>query len=113
MRSISVSELAQQLEMKKPIRLLDVRRAQALAASGVQIAGAHWRDPALWLDWKDAIAHDLPVVVYCAHGHEISQGLTATLQAMGAEACHLEGGISEWLAQGQAVTPIQTAGGAA
>jgi rhodanese-related sulfurtransferase len=110
MRSISVSELAKQLAEGKPLRLLDVRRAQAQAASGVQIAEAHWRDPALWLDWKDAIAQDLPIVVYCAHGHEISQGLTATLQAMGADASHLEGGISEWLAQGQAITPIRTAG---
>ena len=109
MQSISVFELAQQLEGGNPIRLLDVRRAQALAASGVQIAGAQWKNPALWLDWKDDIQHDLPIVVYCAHGHEISQGLTATLQAMGANVCHLEGGISEWLAQGQAVAPVQTA----
>jgi thiosulfate sulfurtransferase len=112
MRSISVSELAKQLEQGKPLRLLDVRRAQALAASGVQIAGAEWKDPALWLDWKDDIAHEPPIVVYCAHGHEISQGLTATLQAMGADACHLEGGIAAWQAQGHAVTAAQTQGGA-
>lgn len=106
MRSITVAELSRQLQQGKPLRLLDVRRAQARTASGVQIAGAQWRDPALWLDWKDAIARDLPIVVYCAHGHEISQGLTATLQAMGADACHLEGGISEWLAQGHAAARI-------
>jgi rhodanese-related sulfurtransferase len=75
-------------------------------ASGVQIAGAVWRDPALWLDWKDGVAHDRPIVVYCAQGHEISQGLTATLQAMGADASYLEGGIAAWLAQGQAVHPL-------
>lgn len=103
MPSISVSDLAQQLKQGKPMRLLDVRRAQAVAASGVQIAGAHWKNPALWLDWKDDIPHDLPVVLYCAHGHEISQGLSAALQAMGANACHLEGGIEAWQAQGQGV----------
>ena len=106
MRSISVSELARQLEVGKPLLLLDVRREQARAASGVQINDAMWKNPALWLDWKDGIAHDLPIVVYCAHGHEISQGLTATLVAMGADACHLDGGISEWQAQGQAVAPV-------
>ncbi len=110
MKSISVSELTHQLEQGKALRLLDVRRAQAVAASGVQITGAQWKDPALWLDWKDDITHDLPIVVYCAHGHEISQGLTATLQAMGADACHLEGGIAAWQAQSQAVTPIRTQG---
>jgi len=110
MQSISISDLAQQLEQGVPLRLLDVRREKALADSGVQITGAQWKNPALWLDWKDDIAHDLPVVVYCAHGHEISQGLTATLQAMGADARHLEGGISEWLAQGKAVAPIKAEG---
>jgi len=110
MQSISVSNLAQQLEQGVPIRLLDVRRAKALADSGVKIAGSQWKNPALWLDWKDEIAHDLPMVVYCAHGHEISQGLTATLLAMGADARHLEGGISEWLAQGKAVAHVQTEG---
>lgn len=110
MQSISVAELAHKLEQGSLIRLLDVRRAQALTGSGVQIASAQWQNPALWLDWKDDIAHDLPIVVYCAHGHEISQGLSATLQAMGANACHLEGGISAWQAQGQAVAPVQTQG---
>jgi rhodanese-related sulfurtransferase len=71
----------------------------------VQIAGAQWQNPALWLDWKDDVAHDLPVVVYCAHGKEISQGLSAALRTMGADACHLEGGIAAWQALGQAVTP--------
>jgi thiosulfate sulfurtransferase len=110
MKSISAEDLAQRLEQGIPTRLLDVRRAKALTDSGVQIAGSQWKNPALWLDWKDEIAHELPIVVYCAHGHEISQGLTATLQAMGANACHLEGGISEWLVQGRAVVPAQTSG---
>ncbi|RFO96665.1 sulfurtransferase [Rhodoferax lacus] len=113
MPSISVPELAHQLAQGVPLRLLDVRRAQAFAASGVQITGAQWRDPALWLDWKDTIARDLPIVVYCAHGHEISQGLSATLQAMGAEVRHLEGGIAAWQAQGQAVVPVPKPEGAA
>ena len=106
MKSISVEELALKLEQGIPLRLLDVRRAKAKMESGVQIAGAQWKDPALWLDWKDDITHDLPIVVYCAHGHEISQGLTATLNAMGADASHLEGGISEWIAQGKATAPF-------
>lgn len=113
MPSISVYELAHQLAQRVPLRLLDVRRVQALAASGVQIAGAQWRDPTLWLDWKDGVARDLPIVVYCAHGHEISQGLSATLQAMGADARHLEGGIAAWQAQGQAVVPLALESGAA
>ena len=113
MRFISVPELASQLLDGKPLRLLDVRRAQARVASAVQIADARWLDPALWLDWKDDIAHDLPIVLYCAHGKEISQGLSAALQAMGADACCLEGGIAQWLAQGQSVAPLHSPAGAA
>jgi rhodanese-related sulfurtransferase len=105
MPSISVSQLAMQLEHGAVFRLIDVRRAQALTSSGAKIASSNWKNPALWLDWKDEIAHDLPIVLYCAHGQEISQGLSAALQAMGANACHLEGGIAAWQAQGQAVTP--------
>jgi len=106
MPSITVPELADQLQQGVPLRIIDVRRAQALSTSGVRIAGAQWQNPALWLDWKDDVPQDLTVVVYCAHGKEISQGLSAALQAMGADACHLEGGIAAWQAQGQAVTPV-------
>ena len=105
MPSISVPQLAMQLEHGAAFRLIDVRRAQALNSSGAKIASSNWKNPALWLDWKDEIAHDLPIVLYCAHGQEISQGLSASLQAMGANAWHLEGGIAAWQAQGQAVTP--------
>jgi len=104
--TLSAAELAQWQAAHKPFVLLDVRRSQAVAASGVQIANAQWKDPALWLDWKDQIASDAPVVLYCAHGHEISLGLTATLLAMGVDARGLDGGLSGWQAQGQAVLPF-------
>lgn len=89
--------------------MMDVRRQQALEKSGVRIAHAEWKDPALWLDWKDAVPNDLPVVLYCAHGHEISQGLTAALSAMGLDACHVEGGMTAWQEQGLPVQPLQAA----
>jgi len=45
-------------------------------------------------------------VLYCAHGQEISQGLTATLLAMGVEAVSLEGGMSAWQELGQPVVAV-------
>lgn len=108
MSSISINELALWQRAGFEHRLLDVRRAQARAADGSDIAGGHWLDPARWLDWKDEIGNAQPVVVYCAHGHEISQGLTAALRAMGVDARHLKGGMSAWKAAGQ---PVQTAPG--
>lgn len=61
------------------------------------IAKSIWRDPAQWLDWKDEVAAlPEPVVFYCVHGLEVSQGVTAALRAMGKDARYLEGGFSEW-----------------
>ena len=112
MKSITAAQLAAWQGSPQPLLLLDVRRTQARTSSGVQIAGAQWHDPALWLDWKDDISARQPVVVYCLHGHEISQGLSATLQAMGVDACHLEGGIAAWQAQAMPVVSIATSGAA-
>jgi thiosulfate sulfurtransferase len=107
MNSITIAELALWQSARSPFTLLDVRRAQKRRAEGDEIFGSRWLDPALWLDWKDEFAAaPQPVVLYCAHGHEISQGLTAALRAMGADARHLEGGIEAWRNAGHAVAPI-------
>ena len=106
MSLITVAELALWQRAGFDFELLDVRRAQARAADGSDIAGAAWLDPAQWLDWKNQVGSARPVVVYCAHGHEISQGLVAALRAMGVDARHLDGGISAWKAAGQ---PVQAA----
>lgn len=88
--------------------LIDVRRAAKRRDEGDQIAGSEWLDPAHWLDWKDRFADArTPVVVYCAFGHEISQGLTAALRALGADARHLEGGIDAWRKAGLPLLPLQ------
>ena len=87
-----------------------MRRAQKRRAEGDEIAGGRWLDPALWLDWKDEFAASAqPVVVYCAHGHEISQGVAAALHAMGADARHLAGGIEAWRAAGHAAVQLSEA----
>lgn len=100
MAFISVEELAIELRGEQPVVLLDVRREQARAESGLEIAGTIWRNPAHWLDWKDEFLAAPRVLLYCAHGHEISQGLTATLCAMGVDAVSVAGGFSAWQAAG-------------
>jgi rhodanese-related sulfurtransferase len=86
--------------------LLDVRRAGVRAAQGVEIAGARWHDPAAWLDWKDSIAASAPVVLYCAKGHEIGQGLTTTLRVLGVDARYLVEGMQGWLDEGRPTVPL-------
>ena len=105
MSSITVPELALWQRGGFEFELVDVRRASARVADGSDIPGGTWRDPALWLDWKDDVGNARPVVVYCAHGHEISQGLTAALRAMALDARHLDGGMTAWKAAGHPVQP--------
>lgn len=112
MASISVTTLSGCLtEANQPV-LIDVRRQGARQASGITIENSIWRDPAHWLEWKDEVAAlSGPVVFFCVHGHEVSQGLTAALSAMGKDAKYLEGGFSEWQKVGLPVTNIASASG--
>lgn len=104
MKSVSVGTLFACLEEPRQPVLIDVRRNAARQASGMTMAGAIWRDPAHWLDWKDEVAAMAgPIVFFCVHGHEVSQGLTAALCAMGVDAKYLEGGFYEWQKFGQTI----------
>jgi thiosulfate sulfurtransferase len=102
----SVRDLQSRLAGDQPPVLIDVRRAGALREAGARIGDAQWLDPALWLDWKDGLDTGRPLLLYCAHGREISQGLTAALCAMGHEASYLEGGYAAWVADGQPVQAL-------
>jgi rhodanese-related sulfurtransferase len=106
MSHITVAELELWQRGPMAFTLLDVRRAEKRTAEGDEIAGGQWRDPARWLDWKDEIPTAQPAVVYCAFGHEISQGLTAALRALGVDARHLEGGIAAWREGARPVQPV-------
>jgi len=110
MSHITSAELALWQAQNFPFELLDVRRAGVRAEQGVQIAGAHWHDPAAWLDWKDGIGTQRPTVLYCAKGHEIGQGLTAALRVLGVDARYLVGGMQGWLGEGRPTVPLQPAG---
>ena len=107
MQCMSIAELALWRSGHFTHTLLDVRRQAKRQQDGVEIAGGKWLNPALWLDWKDQIEPVHLVVIYCAYGHEISQGLAATLCAMGIDARFLTGGIEAWRHAGEPVRAIQ------
>lgn len=106
MSHITAQELALWQAQAFDFQLLDVRRAGLRQQQALQITGARWQDPAAWLDWKDSIGAQCPVVVYCAKGHEISQGLTATLRALGVDARYLVDGFEGWQEQGRALEAV-------
>jgi rhodanese-related sulfurtransferase len=107
MNAISVTALSADIALNKPSVLVDVRREKARHASAQTIAGAVWRDPAHWLDWKDELAAGpTDIVFFCVHGHEISQAMTAALCAMGQRARYLSGGFAQWQADGRPVVGL-------
>ena len=96
MNAISVSELA---ASRSGALLIDVRRKTAFRDAGEMIAGALRRDPDAASEWAKSLPSAANVVVYCVHGHEVSQGVAQALADGGIEARYLEGGIEGWKAK--------------
>jgi len=89
--SITSSALQEALRTGRPPLVIDVRKPPAYLAATDMIRGALRRDPAAVADWGPALPKGSDVVVYCVHGHEVSQGVA---KALGAR--YLEGGIERW-----------------
>ncbi|MFZ5548732.1 MAG: rhodanese-like domain-containing protein [Pseudomonadota bacterium] len=85
--------------------LLDVRRATAFDQADAMIEGARWRDPVSVDRWASEVSTAGRVVVYCAHGHEVSQATALRLRAAGIDAHFLKGGFEGWKAAGRPVVP--------
>jgi rhodanese-related sulfurtransferase len=104
--SLTVSELRQRLLAFPPPTLVDVRRAAAFETDPNVIPGALRRPP----DTNESRGRELdawrPVVVYCVHGHEVSQQAARSLAAQGLDARFLEGGVTAWKDQGGSVDPF-------
>ncbi|MBU4527233.1 MAG: chromate resistance protein [Hoeflea sp.] len=65
------------------------------------IAGSVWRDHMETAVWGPELAGlGKPIVVYCLHGHNVSQLAVARLRSQGIDARHLEGGIDAYEAAG-------------
>ncbi|MEQ8507014.1 MAG: rhodanese-like domain-containing protein [Rhodospirillales bacterium] len=73
--------------------IIDVRKRPAFDAAKIMIATAAWRDYQRAVEWAADLPQDKDVVVYCVHGHEVSQGAAAVLQSKGLRVRYLAGGI--------------------
>ncbi len=98
--SISSSELYARLGTASAPVLLDVRRDEAFSKDGGLIIGAIHRSPEDVARWSKDLPAGQPVVAYCVHGHEVSQGVAASLRGAGIDAAYLEGGITGWKESG-------------
>lgn len=93
--SITASRLKSELASTQPPLLIDVRRPPAFRAAPDMAAGALRRDPGAVTDWAKTLPRAASVVVYCVHGHEVSQNVANALRERGISASYLEGGLEE------------------
>ncbi len=100
--SITVEEL---LESTFSGHLVDVRKPEARAASGFGMPGVQWRHPFDAINWVDSLPRHR-VVVFCVHGHEVSQAVAGYLRDEGVDALYLEGGFEAWKEAGGQVDTL-------
>jgi rhodanese-related sulfurtransferase len=93
--AVSTASLRQSLASGRPPLVIDVRKAPTFLDAPDLIDGALRRDPLRVAEWRKTLPGEADVVVYCVHGHEVSQNAAETLGAR-----YLEGGIEAWRASG-------------
>ena len=98
--AISSASLRQTLASDRPPLVIDVRRNERFREAPDLIRGALRRDPLRVDDWARTLPAASNVVVYCVHGHEVSQGAAKALAATGLNASFLEAGIEGWRQSG-------------
>ncbi len=94
--SISAQDLFARLGTAKAPIVVDVRRPPAFDADETMLVGAIRRLPDAIEEWRNALPRGRSVVVYCVHGHEVSQNAATALRTTGVDAQYLEGGIAAW-----------------
>jgi len=93
---VSVVELNRLVGADSPPAVIDVRKRAAFEADTAMLPTARWRDHAQVDLWMAELDPAEPVVLYCVHGHEVSQGAAAELRRHGYDARVLTGGIEAW-----------------
>jgi len=96
MNMIEQSELETLIKFNANVTIIDVRKKPAVEKEPAMIQGATWQDYEDVSSWADSVKSSNVVVVYCVHGHEVSQSATAALRQMGAQAYYLRGGMHAW-----------------
>jgi rhodanese-related sulfurtransferase len=97
--AISAAGLRALIDDANPPIVIDVRKSETFRAAPDLIRGALRRDPLRIADWAKTLPAASKVVVYCVHGHEVSQRAASFLNSLGISASYLEGGIEAWKAQ--------------
>lgn len=98
-KSITTTELNEALQSAGSISLFDVRKKPAFESYPDTLPDATWQAFDQVESWATALSDEVknnPVVVYCVHGHEISQNAAQALSDLGFDAKYLGGGWVAW-----------------
>jgi rhodanese-related sulfurtransferase len=93
--AIDYSRVDGALRSETPPLLIDVRHRDAFESAADMACGALRRDPESVSTWAKALPAASTVVVYCIHGHQVSQGVAQALRAQGIDCYYLEGGLED------------------
>ena len=96
--AVSAADLRAEIATANPPIVIDVRRSPAFRESDAMLGGALRRDPNTVAQWAKALPRAGPVVVYCVHGHEVSQSAATALNDAGIATRYLDGGFEAWKA---------------
>ena len=79
MDAIRPAALRQAIDSDQPPLVIDVRRNERFREASDVIHGALRRDPERVEEWAKTLPSSAAVVVYCVHGHEVSQAVAKSL----------------------------------
>ncbi len=104
--SISNFHLYKLLKADPKFAIYDVRKKPAFDQDPATLPAAQWQIHSDVKHWAANLPRNHRIVVYCVHGHEVSQNTAKALCDMGFDACYLRDGIVGWK---QAGLPVEGA----
>src|SRR5262249_7983020 len=91
---------------RSAVLVVDVRRPDDYAASGLRMPDIAWHDPGRVEEWGPRLSRGRKVVVSCVYGFEVSLEAAAALRRLGYDADILAGGLASVRAAGGPVETI-------
>ncbi len=93
---MTLDELRARIGSADAPMIVDVRRRAVFDADPTVLPAARWRDHNATGVWAGDVPAGRELLVYCAHGHNVSQLAAAILREAGLHVRSLEGGIEAW-----------------